>query len=105
MDLLLIFMSFDIIIGIMKGVYMKNLQSGLMLKGTIKKFVAVLLIISIKLLVYYNYIPEGVYTSTLLFFIIEQFVSIVENYIQMGGKVPDKIKDIFEKGGVDGVKK
>lgn len=100
MDLLLLLMAIDIIIGIMKGIYNKDLQSGLMLNGTIKKFVAILLIISIKLLSYYNYIPTEVYTSTLLFFIIEQFVSIVENYIQMGGKVPDKIKDIFKKGGV-----
>lgn len=98
MQILLLLMTIDIVIGIAKGIYNKNLQSGLMLNGILKKFVSVLLILSIKLLSNGGYAPDDVYTGTLLFFIIEQFISIVENYIQMGGKVPDKIKDIFKKG-------
>ena len=98
MKIIIFLMILDIISGILKGVYLKKLQSGLMLRGIIKKSFVLIILSIIFIICKENIIPLELYDITYMFFIFEQIISILENYIEIGGKLPKEFDKVFKRG-------
>lgn len=97
---LLILMVLDYITGILKGLYNKELSSQTGFKGIIKK-VSILIIVSLAVMCEKIGIP-AVREMTIIFFVVNEGLSILENTSQMGLPIPEQIKNallqIREKG-------
>lgn len=88
---LLIMMALDYVSGIIKGLYKKELSSKIGFKGLLKKFV-ILIIVSLAVLCEKIGIP-AIREITIVFFAVNEGLSILENAAEMGLPIPEKIKE------------
>lgn len=100
---LLIFIVLDYLSGIMRAIYTKKLSSKIGAKGIIKKIGYIVLIVVVEILDIL--LKDNGYLRNIIIymFIANEGISILENWSDMGIKVPDIIKDKFSnlKGGDD----
>ena len=95
---LIIVMAIDYITGICKGIYHKKLNSTFGLKGILKKFGYLLIVILATL--FDNIIHDesmAIRALVIYFFISNEAISILENWGSLGLPLPKKIFDVFEK--------
>ena len=91
-------MVIDYITGICKGIYHKKLNSTIGLKGILKKFGYLLIVILATL--FDNIIHDesmAIRALVIYFFISNDAISILENWKSLGMPLPKKIFDVFEK--------
>lgn len=85
----------DYITGFMAAIIEKNLSSAVGYKGLIKKFSMVLLVALAYQLDKFTG-NEVIMTGTILFFIANELVSIVENYGRIGLPLPPQIQNVIK---------
>lgn len=91
---LICFMVADYITGIIKGWYKKELSSDTGLKGIARKFLILLvLMVAVALDRLLNTGTWVFRTLACYFYIANEGLSILENAVELGLKIPDKIKD------------
>jgi toxin secretion/phage lysis holin len=94
----MIFLTFDLITGCAKSLKKKDLQSRKLELGIMKK-IGMLLCISLCYFIdYYQIINVGISleSASVSFFIVGEVVSIIENLIEMGVKVPKQLSDFLK---------
>lgn len=95
---LLILIIIDYITGICKSIYKKELSSKISLKGIIKKFGYICIIILASLIdSLINDENMALRSLMIYFFIANEGISILENWSLMDLPLPKKIFDFFEK--------
>ncbi|MBQ8901768.1 MAG: phage holin family protein [Bacilli bacterium] len=95
---LLIIMGLDFLTGICKAIYKKELNSTIGVKGILKKFGYLLIVILATL--FDRLISDGsmaIRTLVIYFFIANEAISILENWGALGLPLPKKLYDVFEK--------
>lgn len=95
---LLILIAIDYITGLCKAIYKKELSSKISLKGIIKKFGYICIIVLatvVDLLI--NDENMALRSLMIYFFIANEGISILENWSLIGLPLPKKIFDFFEK--------
>lgn len=90
---LLLLMVFDYISGILKGLYNKEISSKIGWHGIIKK-VLTLIVVCLSVVCEKIGIP-AIREITIMFFIVNEGISILENASQTGLKIPPKIKEML----------
>jgi toxin secretion/phage lysis holin len=84
----------DYVSGVMAAVIEKKLSSSVGLKGLMKKFAMVLIVVLAHQLDQYagtHLIQSGV----IMFFIVNELISITENYGRIGLPLPPQIKNVI----------
>lgn len=95
---LLILLIIDYITGLCKGIYKKKLSSKISIKGIIKKFGYICIIILASLIdSLINDENMALRSLMIYFFIANEGISILENWTLMGLPLPKKIFVFFEK--------
>ena len=89
-------MVIDYITGIVNAVFEKKLNSEVGFKGISKK-VFILLLIGMAVLLDHAMGSEIVRSFTMLFYISNEGISILENASKLGVPFPDKLKDVLEQ--------
>lgn len=95
---LLTVMIIDYITGICKGIYNKKLNSSIGIKGILKKFGYIVIVILATL--FDNIINDksmAIRTLVVYFFISNESISILENWASLGLPLPKKLFEVFEK--------
>lgn len=95
---LLIFIIIDYITGICKGIYKHELSSSTSIKGIIKKFGYILIVIVASF--FDNIINDSsmaIRNLVIYFFIANEAISILENWAIMELPLPKKLFYVFEK--------
>lgn len=95
---LLIIMGLDFLTGVCKAIYKKELNSTIGVKGILKKFGYLLIVILATL--FDRLISDGsmaIRTLVIYFFIANEAISILENWGTLGLPLPKKLYDVFEK--------
>ncbi len=89
---LIIFISMDYITGIMKAIINKKLSSEVGFKGIFKK---VLIIFMVALATGLDTLlnNSGIRYIVIIFYIVNEAISIIENAVKLGIPVPNKIKE------------
>lgn len=88
---LVVLMSLDYVTGILKGIYNKKLSSKTGRQGIIKKIV-VLIVVCLAVLFEKIGIP-AMREMVIMFFAVNEGISILENASQMGLPIPDQLKN------------
>lgn len=88
---LLILMCLDYATGILKGIYNKKLSSKAGREGIIRK-IATLTIVCVAVICERIGIP-AMREITIMFFVVNEGISILENVSEMDLPIPDKLKD------------
>ncbi len=91
---LLILMVLDYITGILKAIYNKKLSSKIGFKGIIKKVLTVI-IVGVSVLLEHSFGIPAIREIVIMFFAINEAISLSENAIQMGLPLPDKFKEVL----------
>ena len=92
---LLIFITIDYITGILKSIYTKTLSSKIGAKGIIKKVGYILIVIISYMLDILLDNSYNIRNIIIYMFIANEGISILENWSQMGIKIPKILKDKF----------
>jgi toxin secretion/phage lysis holin len=95
---LITFIIIDYVTGVIAAAVGKRLSSAHGAKGIAKK-VSILLIVSLGHILDVNIIGQGDYlmTMVMLFYIANEGLSILENAVALGVKVPGKLKDVLDQ--------
>lgn len=88
---LLILIVLDYITGLLKAVYNKQLSSEIGFKGIIRK-ILILIVVGVSVIIQDFGIP-AIREIVIMFFAINEAISLLENASQMGLPIPDKLKD------------
>lgn len=99
--ILLTVIVIDYITGLCRAIINKKLNSMVGIKGIIKK-IGYLLIVAVSVVIdSMTNTPNVVRSLVINFFIVNEIISIVENWGQMGLPLPDKLLQVLEqlKGG------
>lgn len=95
---LIVFMIIDYITGIGVAVINKTVSSSTGFKGLFKKMLILLYVIMGNIIdVYIIKSGSTARTAVILFYISNEGISIIENSVKLGLKVPDKLKRILEE--------
>lgn len=94
LTLLLTVIIIDYITGLMSAVIHKNLSSSIGFKGIIKK-VSILLIVVLSYQLDKFIGSNLIMTTTILFFITNELISIIENYGKIGLPLPPQLKKVI----------
>lgn len=94
---LIIFIVIDYITGVCKGIYTKKLSSKTGVKGIIKKFGYLLIVVVSASLDKIINSDELIRNVIIYFFIANEGISIIENWKDMNLPLPKKIIDILER--------
>lgn len=91
---LLVFISIDIITGFTKSLKYHTLKSAICRNGGYKKILTIFIVLISKILdkVFFN--TDILYTSITTYFIINECISIFENFQEIGIKIPKKLEKI-----------
>ncbi len=95
---LLIIMGLDFLSGVCKAIYKKKLNSTIGVKGILKKFGYLLVVVLATL--FDRLISDGsmaIRTLVIYFFIANEAISILENWGTLGLPLPKKLYEVFEK--------
>lgn len=102
-DSFLILLSYivvlDIITGFFKALFEKTLSSKIMLRGSYKK-ILIFLVITLANLIDQNFNDLFLRQATIVYYIIQEGISIVEN-VQPYVDLPPKLLDFFKNIGED----
>jgi len=90
---LLILMILDYVSGILKAIYKKELSSKVGWGGIIKK-VLTLIVVCVAVMCEKIGIP-AIREITIMFFVVNEGLSILENASETGLKIPEKIKEVL----------
>lgn len=104
--ILLTVIVIDYITGLCRAIINKKLNSMIGIKGIIKK-IGYLLIVAVSVAIdTMTNTPNVVRSLVINFFIVNEIISIVENWGQMGLPLPDKLLQVLDqlKGGEQGGK-
>lgn len=94
---LLIVIVIDYLTGIASAIYNKELSSKIGLKGILKKF-CYLLIVALSVVIDNLTGQSGlIRTLVIYFFVANDGLSIIENMVEMGVKLPQKLIDALEQ--------
>lgn len=93
LDFLCILMAIDIITGVIRSIKEKKLRSRTAYFGYARKIGVFGIIIVANFIDIILSLNGAVAVATVLFYIVNEILSIIENYTQIGGKVPSVIKD------------
>lgn len=95
---LVVFMAFDYVTGVAKGIVQKNLSSAIGFKGLVKKFI-IMIIVSVAHLIDVYVIGDHsvVQSAAILFYISNEGISILENAAMMEIPLPKKLLDILKQ--------
>lgn len=99
--ILLTVIVIDYITGLCRAIINKKLNSMIGIKGIIKK-IGYLLIVAVSVVIdSMTNTPNVVRSLVINFFIVNEIISIVENWGQIGMPLPDKLLQVLEqlKGG------
>lgn len=91
---LLIFMILDYVTGILKAIYNKQLSSEIGFKGIVKK-VLILIIVGVAVILENNLGVPAIREIVIMFFAINEAISLLENASQMGLPLPDKLTSVL----------
>lgn len=95
---LLIVMAIDYITGLCKAIYKRKLSSSIGMKGIIKKFGYLIIIILATLFDrLINDDTMAIRTLVIYFFVSNESLSILENWGALGLPLPKKLYEVFEK--------
>ncbi len=89
---LLILIVLDYVTGLLKAIYNKQLSSEIGFKGIIKK-VLLLIVVGVSVLVQNNFGIPAIREIVIMFFAINEAISLLENASQMGLPIPEKLKN------------
>ena len=91
-EILIYMMIFDYVTGVMAGAFKKELSSEVGFKGLLKKaFILIICAVAHKIDIVMN--SGGIIVNaTIIFYICNEALSIVENGIKMGLPIPEKLK-------------
>lgn len=89
---LLILMVLDYITGIIKGIYNRELSSEIGFKGLLKK-VLILIVVAVAVIIEQHMGIPAVREIVIMFFAVNEGISILENASQMGLPLPTKLKE------------
>lgn len=92
---LLVFVSIDYATGVAKAYYVKSISSNVGFKGLLKK-IMIFAIVAVANIIDKNLTGDGtaLRTMTLLFYISNEGISILENVSQFGIPLPAKLKEL-----------
>lgn len=93
---LFVFMIVDYITGILSGIINKKLSSKVGFKGILKK-VLILFVIAIAVQLDTIMNTDVIRSITIMFYIANEGISILENTANAGAKYPQKIIDVLEQ--------
>lgn len=93
---LLIVMGLDYVTGVCKAIYKKNLNSFIGIKGIIKKFGYILIVVLSVLLDKITGNTNAIKSLVIYFFVANESISILENWGSMGLPLPKKLYSILE---------
>lgn len=91
---LLILMVLDYITGVIKGIYNKELSSEIGFKGLLRK-VLILVVVAVAVIAEQHMGIPAIREMVIMFFAVNEAISILENASQMGLPIPEKLKDIL----------
>lgn len=91
---LLILMILDYITGLIKAIYNKQLSSGIGFKGLLKK-VLILVVVAVAVIAEQHLGVPAVREIVIMFFAVNEAISILENAAQMGLPIPEKLKEVL----------
>lgn len=95
--MLLIIMAIDYITGICKAIISKKINSIVGVKGIVKKFGYLLIVVLAVLIDKIIGDTSAIRVLVIYFFIANEGISILENWALMGLPLPNKLKQIFEQ--------
>lgn len=93
----ILLMLIDYISGLLKAIYTGKLNSYVSFKGLIKKFGILIILVLSYIIDTYAPVDVELLPLTLLFYITNEVISILENLIVMNIPVPSFIKDRFNR--------
>ena len=93
--ILMIALILDLITGVCKAIINKKLSSDIGFKGILRKFLTLLLVFFATSIEKYLTI-KGIRETVILYYIVNNSISIIENIVDCGLPVPQKFKSIFE---------
>lgn len=96
---LVIFMAFDISTGICKAIYLKKFKGGTLQTGFIKKIMILSAVSMCYFIDKYQIINAGINFESIsaIFFIGGELISTLENFAEVGLKLPSKLIDSINK--------
>ena len=89
---LLIFMALDYLTGVLKALYDKKLSSKAGFRGIIKK-VVILVLVTTAVVVERELGIPAIREVTIVFFAVNEALSIIENSVEIGIPIPEKLKE------------
>lgn len=92
---LLCFICIDYITGILKGAIKKNLNSEICFRGLFKKAIILIVVIVANVLDVYVINSNVAKSVTIMFYIMQESISIIENVGACGVPIPEKLKKII----------
>lgn len=99
-ECLLIFMVIDYFTGILKSIYLKKLNSKLGFKGFLKKILMICVVVvayRLDIILHLTNITYNCRFLTIAFYIANEGLSILENCINSGLKVPEQLREVLEQ--------
>lgn len=94
LQVLLLLTAIDIITGFLKGIYTKQVTSGTMYRGFIKK-IGMYLMVGVACLLDQFFNMNFIRSAAIGFYIATEGISIIENWGEMDLPLPNFIKDIL----------
>lgn len=98
MKILLCFIVFDFVTGLLTGIVEKNLSSQTAFRGIARKFLELLIVSAGHLLdVYVLGSGDAIFTATAFLFIGTEGISLLENAGRLGVPIPQKMIDMLSQ--------
>lgn len=96
---LIIFIAFDLTTGIARALYTKTFKAGALENGLIKKVIIIVAISFCYFIDKFNILNAGISLESVasVFFVVGELVSTMENFADMGLKLPQQIIDVINK--------
>lgn len=91
---LLILMVLDYMTGLIKGIYNKELSSEIGFKGLLKK-VLILVVVAVAVIAEQHLGIPAIREIVIMFFVVNEAISILENASQLGLPIPSKLKEVL----------
>jgi toxin secretion/phage lysis holin len=91
---LLIFVILDYVTGLLKAIYNKKLSSEIGFKGIVKK-VMIIIVVGVSVTLENNFGIPAIREIVIMFFAINEAISLLENASQMGLPIPEKLKNVL----------
>lgn len=100
---LIIFMGFDLATGIFKAIYNKNFKAGILENGILKKVMILTAVSFCYFIDKYNILNAGINLESVssVFFLAGELISTIENFADMGLKLPQQLIDLINKKAGD----